>query len=807
MLSIERKKTEKVDFIKPLQEFIRNNYSADSLQDHQEAINGLQQLREELRNCEERNTALRDLLCRYWVFLSSIETRFPFSENQIRVSFVWYDSLKGKKTSQYSIHFEKENILFNLGGIYCHLGSLQNRSTKDGLKTAYQNFQTAAGIFQELKNELERHPQSIMLDLSFEYINAVIYLMLAQAQECFYETGTKENINAGLISKLAVQTADYYLNAFQQFSSPMIASLLPKQWLSHIALKCAMMNASGEYRYALVHSGNGEYGMQVARLAAAVMICEDAKKKHFRYVSGELQQAFSSLESVIVKAHEAAEKENDTIYHDTVPASSSLPLIERKSMAKPLPLPENAVLTREKDPFLKLIPFAITEKLSVYQEKKDTLVRNELKAIDENNQIALATLSSMNLPGAIEAMEVSPGIPETLKGNMKVLKSEGGVRLIIEQLDVIQRLAREDASILDGAVRSLDEEEGDDSELRKHYGVRWQRTPSHTLTVSLRQEIAKYRGYLEHGSKSDAYVAQKFRDMQQNIVRLNGSEEEILKILPGNQNTSNLSNSPIVNALKQSLTLLDRLIAERTSLRNQLNTLNKSDDISSALLAETSSSSGVSEDALFVRELKKYEDIQNSLEKTFVEQARLLDQIRAQNEQFVSGKQQQRMQGNDERGQILQQLNDAYKVFKELKGNLVEAVQFYTDLQEQLKQFSGKCSDFIVARRSEKQDLLREINSQASVQSSYPPSYASSTTNSPGQRAYPIPPNYQTGNHPVQNLSYPLGQPFPPVSYPPYQQQQQQAYYYQPAPPSQQYQQYQQPQQSQQPPLDRKSVV
>src|SRR4051812_25906952 len=110
-----------------------------------------------------------------------------------------------------------------------------------------------------------------------------------------------------------------------------------------------------------------------------------------------------------MKLFQAAEKENDTIYHDTVP--SNIPAVEKKAVAKTTSLPADVSrLSPDKDPFYKLIPFAITEKLSIYQvffidinfdvykkssnnssteylfrlqERKDSLVRNELKTIDE----------------------------------------------------------------------------------------------------------------------------------------------------------------------------------------------------------------------------------------------------------------------------------------------------------------------------------------------------------------------------------------------------------------------------------------
>lgn len=83
MLSVERKRTDKVDLYKPLEQFIRNQYSADALQDHQEALNQVQQLREDVRNLQDKNDVTRDLLFKYYGIVSSIEKRFPISENHV----------------------------------------------------------------------------------------------------------------------------------------------------------------------------------------------------------------------------------------------------------------------------------------------------------------------------------------------------------------------------------------------------------------------------------------------------------------------------------------------------------------------------------------------------------------------------------------------------------------------------------------------------------------------------------------------------------------------------------------------------
>lgn len=64
MLAVDRKKTDKVDLVKPIQQYVRNQYSAQAVSDHTEAFNYLQQLREDTRNLQDKNDATKELLVR-----------------------------------------------------------------------------------------------------------------------------------------------------------------------------------------------------------------------------------------------------------------------------------------------------------------------------------------------------------------------------------------------------------------------------------------------------------------------------------------------------------------------------------------------------------------------------------------------------------------------------------------------------------------------------------------------------------------------------------------------------------------------
>jgi hypothetical protein len=117
MLSIPLKTTNKVDFVQPLQQFIIKSFSKEQLKQHEEALNHLQQSREDVRTMTDKSEHTRDAFLRYYGLLETVEKRFPINEEnvrlrsssscvlpphhvplQVKINFVWFDCLKRKKT-------------------------------------------------------------------------------------------------------------------------------------------------------------------------------------------------------------------------------------------------------------------------------------------------------------------------------------------------------------------------------------------------------------------------------------------------------------------------------------------------------------------------------------------------------------------------------------------------------------------------------------------------------------------------------------------------------------------------------------
>ena len=89
MLSCPLKQTNEIDWIRPLKDYIRQNYGEDPERYHQECTT-LNRLRQDMRGAGNDSATGRDLLYRYYGQLELLDLRFPVDENHIKISFTWY---------------------------------------------------------------------------------------------------------------------------------------------------------------------------------------------------------------------------------------------------------------------------------------------------------------------------------------------------------------------------------------------------------------------------------------------------------------------------------------------------------------------------------------------------------------------------------------------------------------------------------------------------------------------------------------------------------------------------------------------
>jgi hypothetical protein len=477
-----------------------------------------------------------------------------------------FDAFTHKSTAQYSLAFEKASIIFNISAdLSCHAAN-QTRSEESGLKTAYHSFQASAGMFTYI-NENFLHAPSV--DLSRDTVKTLINITLAQATEVFLVKQIADQKKVGLLAKLASQASSLYNQAIEGVQENVNKAIFEKVWLLMVQAKASLMGSAAQSFQAQADDDAGNHGVAVARLQIAESQAKEAARIANSFpanipASSNLtadcgtvlaEIAKRQLSTVQARLQELA-KDNDYIYHQTVPGEASVPPVAKLPAAKPIPVSElyagqDIQRITGPDLFAKIVPLAVTESASLYDEEKAKLVRAETEKVDAANSEMAASLDYLRLPGALQVLkggfdqDITPD--EDFRTWCDDVAGHESPASIFEQLRSDKERV---VGVLDRSTKQLDMEESVCEKMRSKYGDDWTQQPSSRLTTTLRGDIKNYRGALDEAANSDGQLATKlrqndaeFEEMRQ-AVRDGQVDALFQRAVSRNRRNASNSNSP-----------------------------------------------------------------------------------------------------------------------------------------------------------------------------------------------------------------------------------------------------------------------
>lgn len=375
--------------------------------------------------------------------------------------------------------------------------------------------------------------------------------------------------------------------------------------------------------------------------------------------------------------------------------------------------------------------------------------------------IFCSVLANLNLPAAIEPTG-SSGLPPSLLEKATGVRNEGGIESIRNLISQMPESLKRNHEILDEAERLLNEERDSDNQLRGQFKEKWTRTPSDKLTEMFRSNAKKYREIINNAVQADKIVRGKFDAHASGMETLSKSPEQIQNDLPSGGGAA-VANSATVQQLRSLMNSVETIKAERDVIESELKsaTIDMKDEFLRALAAD----GAINEPALSIGGIgQKLGPLQSQAEDSRQRQEKLIVDIQAAHALFVS----ETGAGTGSRDTIFQQLASAYDMFIELKNNLKEGNNFYNDLTQLLVIFQNKISDYCFARKTEKEELLKDLTQESSrqppaaaptVPSHYPTNPASGPNRpapgAPGQAPQPsATPVYPTQ---IQGMPIPYG--------------------------------------------------
>ncbi|KAK6601181.1 BRO1-like domain-containing protein [Botrytis cinerea] len=631
----------------------------------------------------------------------------------IGVEFSWYPALGyniDRLVVENNLKFELANVMFNLAALYSQLAMSANRASADGLKIACNNFSLAAGVLKHLKEEiipeLRTSPPEDMDDDTLECLQS---LMLAQAQECFWARARGNGTKDALVAKLAAKVSDLYSQASDW---GMKSNSISSEWLHHSSVKHHHFAAAAQYRMACDCLEKRKYGEEVARLADSI-VCANEGIKEIKYVNKAVASELQLLKSTVTECLKRAEKDNDLIYLDPVPPKNELKRLERASMANPIiPKEVSEPMTflgdhKEFGPplFSKLVPFAVHVAASIYEERRDRIVNNNI--IDELEILTTRihdTLRSLNLPGSLQALE-------------KPLDAIGRINRSFS--DAAKLKASDEAIFLEAKELLQSEASENDRLLRKFGSDRWARLDSRSASPKLYTQVDEIEGYFKSAANSDQVVIVKFREYESILQILTSSDRDIGNFVPSSRRVTippNLEGE--VSKLRNSLNEISRLESRRRRKIESLREKTKKDDINHSILAETARLEreypatpvvpAHFEDFFERRLSHTYDADLTSLKTESEEQEKLLQQLEIANTSFIKARAGDT--STREREQALQKLEMAYYKYKEIVNNVDGGRKFYNDLAKIVGRFRDGCKAFVQDRREEARRMEADLS-------------------------------------------------------------------------------------------------
>jgi programmed cell death 6-interacting protein len=653
--------------------------------------------------------------------------KFPFNDDNLKVAFAW-TNFAGKDTkpstlesshpvtdhahplvASFDIRFEAASILFNMAVLNGKLGGQEGRGSPDKLRKACNYFLTAAGLLQFV---IDRYSGQLVLpagaDLREPVLAALKQLLVAQAQECFILKGMADrSIRDGMLSKLASSASALYGEAYELARREM--GLFCASWLAHCQVKAVYFKALAHSRKATECLAAGQYGQEVALLQVADDAVREAKalldtankasKDTSKHLAPELTADIVALLAANSKQLERARKDNDIIYHETVPGRDSLVDIGSAVVANPIAFDDR--VSGEADPahlFENLSPYAQHRVVFSFLQRRDQVVAELCASLSEKRQQLDAALAEMGLPAALDAREDPQGLPPGILEKSEEVKAQGGSESLYSSKKTVQSLRGECLEAVEAIERVLAEEAAEDLAMAARFKEHWRRQPSADLATAFKDRLGALQKTLQAAGESDELVAARFEEYIVPILGLCSDREDLEASIPACR-AENMP-PPNLHAISNLRGLLDgiaQLGARATELGNDIRARGES-MMDPAALSTSSLDEAETEIAL-----ARFDPLRTAVDDLLRCYDSHLAALRPAFEAFSDRAAKEA--SLQERTEALRSLELAHTHFATLSANFAEGIQFYTRCLESLQALHSDLTGWREGRRFEGEEM------------------------------------------------------------------------------------------------------
>ncbi|XP_023681553.2 tyrosine-protein phosphatase non-receptor type 23 isoform X1 [Paramormyrops kingsleyae] len=704
MIWLDLKEAGEFQFSPAVRQFILKNYG-ENPDNYNDQLKKLEQLRQSAVNVT-RDFEGCSTLRKYFGQLHYLQSRVPMGSGQeAAVPISWTEIFSGKTVTHDDICYEQACILYNLGALHSMLGAMDNRVSEEGMKVSCTHFQCSAGAFSYLKDHFSH---SFSVDMSHQILNLNINLMLGQAQECLLEKSMLDNRKSFLVARISAQVVDYYREACWTLENSDTASLLgkiQKDWKKLVQMKIYYFAAIAHLHMGKQAEEQQKYGERLAYLQSSL----DKLNEAMKLAKGQpdsVQDALRFTMDVIGGKFNSAKKDNDFIYHESVPALDTLPSVKGAPLVKGLPVNPTDPSVTGPDIFSKLVPMAAHEASSLYSEEKAKLLREVMAKIDSKNETLEQFMDSLCLdPNTVDNLGMYEHIPPVLMERCAALSVRPDtVKSLVQSMQVLSGVFTDVEASLREIRDVLDEDEAGERSLEEA-GVK--PPPQPPPLAELRRDLEKYLEAHEKASFTNTELHRAMNLHVPHLRLLGGPLDSLRETLPHPQLSEDELAS--LHCMKRILGKVQEMRDQRSSLEKQLRDLIQQDDITSVLV--TTERADMKK--LFEEQLKKYDQVKLYIDQNLAAQENILKALTEANVQYAmvrKGLTETEHKWNN----TVQMLVSSYEAYEDLMKKSQEGREFYQDLEGKASQLLEKARGTCKAREEERRALLeRELQKKA----------------------------------------------------------------------------------------------
>uniref|UniRef100_A0A8C1N338 Tyrosine-protein phosphatase non-receptor type 23 n=1 Tax=Cyprinus carpio TaxID=7962 RepID=A0A8C1N338_CYPCA len=701
MIWLDLKEAGEFEFSPTVKQFILKNYGEDP-----------DNYNEQLKKLDAVNVT-RDFegcstLRKYFGQLHYLQSRVPLGLGQeAAVPISWTEIFSGKTVTHEDICYEQACILYNLGALHSMLGAMDNRVSEEGMKVSCTHFQCSAGAFTYLRDHFSHN---FSVDMSHQILNLNINLMLGQAQECLLEKSMLDNRKSFLVARISAQVVDYYKEACRALENSETASMLgkiQKDWKKLVQMKIYYFAAVAHLHMGKQAEEQQKYGERVAYLQSSI----DKLNEAIKLAKGQpdsVQEALRFTMDVIAGKFNSAQKDNDFIYHESVPPLETLTSVKGAPLVKALPVNPTDPSVTGPDIFAKLVPMAAHEASSLYSEEKAKLLRDVVAKIDSKNETLEQFMDSLGLdPESVDNMEMYNTLPSVLMEKCAALSVRPDtVKNLIQSMQVLSGVFTDVEATLREIRDVLDEDEAEERSLEEAAGK--QAVPERPSALAeLRRDLEKYFEAHEKASFTNTELHRAMNLHISNLRLLGGPLDTLREALPKPQ----LSEDEMagLQTMKRILGKVQEMRDQRSSLEKQLRDLIQQDDITTSLV--TTERADMKK--LFEEQLKKYEQVKVYIDQNLTAQENILKALTEANVQYATVR-KGLAETEHKWNSTVQMLVASYEAYEDLMKKSQEGKEFYEDLETKASRLLEKAKTVCKAQKEERQAIMeKELKKRA----------------------------------------------------------------------------------------------